>query len=138
MLTTRLFCALACRLGQKKRVLMGLSDIQGWGAFLQQAVQKDEFVVSWPVCKVDCSGACCRTSPRCQSILHRCDMPCGRWVSQLALLPNRRASTAASSSTTKKLTGVALCTIVTTTATCLTSSAHRGRGPQQGGPAQPL
>ncbi|KAL4427658.1 hypothetical protein ABPG75_001747 [Micractinium tetrahymenae] len=32
------------RLGQKKRVLMGLSDVQGWGAFLQQGVQKDEFV----------------------------------------------------------------------------------------------
>lgn len=38
---------LACRLGQRKRVLMGLSDVQGWGAFVQQAVQKDEFVVSW-------------------------------------------------------------------------------------------
>ncbi len=34
------------RLGQKKRVLMGLSDIQGWGAFLQQPAGKDEFVVS--------------------------------------------------------------------------------------------
>ena len=33
------------RLGQKKRVLMGLSDIQGWGAFLQQPAAKDEFVV---------------------------------------------------------------------------------------------
>ena len=30
-------------------MLMGLSDIQGWGAFLQQAAQKDEFVVSAPV-----------------------------------------------------------------------------------------
>ena len=26
-------------------MLMGLSDIQGWGAFLQQAAPKDEFVV---------------------------------------------------------------------------------------------
>ncbi|KAL4855789.1 Histone-lysine N-methyltransferase 1 [Chlorella vulgaris] len=32
------------RLGQGKRVLMGLSDVQGWGAFLQQRAQKDEFV----------------------------------------------------------------------------------------------
>ena len=38
--------SLPCRsLGQKKRVLMGLSDIQGWGAFLQQAALKDDFVV---------------------------------------------------------------------------------------------
>ena len=33
------------RLGQKKRVLMGLSGIQGWGAFLQQDAQKDDFIV---------------------------------------------------------------------------------------------
>ncbi|EFN54582.1 hypothetical protein CHLNCDRAFT_24455, partial [Chlorella variabilis] len=32
------------RLGQKKRVLMGLSGIQGWGAFLQQDAQKDDFI----------------------------------------------------------------------------------------------
>jgi hypothetical protein len=43
-------CRSVCRLGQKRRVLMGLSDIQGWGAFLQQAAQKDEFVVSGARC----------------------------------------------------------------------------------------
>jgi [histone H3]-lysine27 N-trimethyltransferase EZH2 len=34
------------RLGQKKRVLMGLSGVQGWGAFVWEGAQKDEFVVS--------------------------------------------------------------------------------------------
>lgn len=45
------------RLGQKKRVLMGLSDIQGWGAFLQQPAAKDEFVVRvWCVSAETASG----------------------------------------------------------------------------------
>jgi len=32
------------RLGQKKRVLMGVSDVQGWGAFLRDPAGKDEFI----------------------------------------------------------------------------------------------
>lgn len=32
------------RLGQKKRVLMGLSGIQGWGAYVREPAAKDEFV----------------------------------------------------------------------------------------------
>jgi hypothetical protein len=29
---------------------MGLSDVQGWGAFVQQPAAKDEFVVGGGVC----------------------------------------------------------------------------------------
>jgi [histone H3]-lysine27 N-trimethyltransferase EZH2 len=32
------------RLSLKKRVIMGLSDVQGWGAFCQQRVEKDGFL----------------------------------------------------------------------------------------------
>lgn len=32
------------RLGQRKRVLMGRSDVAGWGAFLKDAAAKDDFV----------------------------------------------------------------------------------------------
>ena len=34
------------RLGEKKRVLMGLSEVQGWGAFLREPARENEFVVS--------------------------------------------------------------------------------------------